>query len=470
MAEYGDYVNPADMAEADPYLFDRRGLFGGLRALPGSAQTLTPEEFQALLSGQQGRYGPTSILQYDPTFGIYTGANPDQSVGYGAMIENMRSQGAVPLYIDPRLMTQEERIRSNLMSGGTYSRSIEAPFGRDPDLRGGPEAAFSNVLNAVDPEVSPFVLSRDRLSRRIGDKKYFVNEDGTLTSYDVTDIDYSYTPTFPGQDDSPYYQDVGAGDDGDKNDGRVYPALPDDETGTNPVTDYTEQLNQYYQELFNRAPRPAGIDYFNREIAEGRLNPENLRQTLISAASPLDRMYYEGTQSGDPVFAATQELFGRNPARGQQDPETGEFTGGYGQYMSALESGDLTEDRLRQNLLNIAYNRPGPEGQGMGTSRDYQAYLDSLGINRTNNPFAIDGGFANVPYGSDLSQYQALADAGAGAGDGTGAGDGAGTDAGAGTMPGFPGKGGTGGMGGKGGTGTPPPLIVTGKHLQTRRL
>ena len=221
---------------------------------------------------------------------------------------------------------------------------------------------------------------------------------------------------------------------------------------------YDDQLNQYYQELFNRAPRQAGIDYFNREIAAGNINPDNLRQTLINAASPLDRMYYEGTQSGDPVFTATQELFGRNPARGQQDPETGQFTGGYGQYMSRLESGDLTEDQLRRNLVNLAYDR----GQGSGQSADYQAYLDSLGIDRTNNPFAIDGGFANVGYGSDLSQYQALADAGAGAGDGTGAG--AGTDTGAGTMPGFPGfpgKGGTGGMSGKGGAGgstqTPPP-------------
>jgi hypothetical protein len=92
-------------------------------------------------------------------------------------------------------MTKEERIRSNLMSGGTQSRVIEAPF-YNPDLSGGPEAAFSNILNTVAPEVSSFYLGRGRLATRIGDTQYFVNEDGSVTSYDVKDIEYGYTPSF----------------------------------------------------------------------------------------------------------------------------------------------------------------------------------------------------------------------------------------------------------------------------------
>ena len=190
MAEYADFANPADLAETDPELFARRGLFGGLRALPGSAQTLTPEEFQALLAGQQGRYGASSALQYDPEFGIYTGAAPGQQADFDASIAALREQGALPLYIDPRQMTDLERARSNMMGGGTYSRMIEAPFGYS-----GPEAAFINqatyLSGAENPQLSPFRLTQDRLATRIGDKKYFVNPDGTVTSYDVTDIDYN---------------------------------------------------------------------------------------------------------------------------------------------------------------------------------------------------------------------------------------------------------------------------------------
>ena len=181
---------------------------------------------------------------------------------------------------------------------------------------------------------------------------------------------------------------------------------------------YDDQLNQYYRELFNRDPSQAGLDYFNQRLRAGAYDPANLRNVLINEASPIDRMYYEGTQSGDPVFSATQALFGRNPARGVR-LGGGEFEGGYGQYMRNLQSGDLTEDQLRRDLVNLAYERDGPEGKKMGTGRDYQAYLNTLGIDRANSPFAIDGGFANVPYGSDLSEFQALADAETETGTGT---------------------------------------------------
>jgi hypothetical protein len=464
MAEYADYANPADLAETDPELFARRGLFGGLRALPGSAQTLTPEEFQDLLSGQQGRYGPTSILQYDPTFGIYTGAAPGQEVGYGAMIENLRAQGALPLYIDPRQMTDLERVRSNMMGGGTYSRMIEAPFGRDPDLGGGPEAAFSNTLNAVDPQLSPFMLTQDRLATRIGDKKYFVNPDGTVTSYDVTDIDYSYTPTFP-----EVVQSNVAGSNTTTNTGG-----PDTSTsgGTVDTTDYNPQITQYFQELFGRDPRQPGLDYYSGELSEGRINPDRLRDALIAGAQGMDRSFYEGATSGGPVFSATQELFGRDPVRGRIQPD-GSLLGGFDQFRAKYDAGDYDDQSLREALLRQAYERPGPEGQRMGTSKDYQAYLSSLGIDRTNNPFALEGGgFANVPYGSDLSQFRALADAGAGDDSGSGdtTGDTTGGTTGGGTSDqAFPnilsllaGKGGT------GGTRQPGGIFTSGDYGGTR--
>ena len=96
--------------------------------------------------------------------------------------------------------------------------------------------------------------------------------------------------------------------------------------------------------------------------------------------------------------------------------------GGFDQFRAKYDAGDYDDQSLREALLRQAYERPGPEGQRMGTSKDYQAYLSSLGIDRTNNPFALEGGgFANVPYGSDLSQFRALADAGAG--DDSGSGD-----------------------------------------------
>ena len=186
------YQNIAAFREEDPYLFGKRGMLSGVQALAGSRRDLTAEEFQSLISGQQGRYGEGSTLMYDPRSGIYSTISDER-------LQKFREEGAVPSYIDPRLMTKEERIRSNMMSGGTQSRVIEAPFGYNPDLSGGSEAAFSNALNTVapqDPEVSSFYLGRGRLGTRIGDTQYFVNEDGSVTAYDVKDIEYGYTPSF----------------------------------------------------------------------------------------------------------------------------------------------------------------------------------------------------------------------------------------------------------------------------------
>ena len=129
MAEYSDYVNPATLAETYPDLFARRGLFQGIRALPGSEQTLSPEEFSALLGGNRS---------YDPTFGIYQD--------------------------DPRNLSDADRVRQNMLNsaGGNPGRTV------------------------TDAAGNVYRLPQSSQSTRIGDKKYFVNEDGTVTSYDVT--------------------------------------------------------------------------------------------------------------------------------------------------------------------------------------------------------------------------------------------------------------------------------------------
>ena len=179
-----------------------------------------------------------------------------------------------------------------------------------------------------------------------------------------------------------------------------------DTSGSGAVADYSDQIAQYYQDLFGRGPQPAGAEYWQGQLASGAISPENLRQALISGAQGMDRTYYEASQSGGPVYDAFQELFGRAPARGVYNPETGQFEGGYGRYRSRLDAGEITPEEFRRNIVKDAYNR----GEGGGRSADYQAYLNTLGIDRENSPFAIEGGgFANVPYGGDLSAYQAAA-------------------------------------------------------------
>jgi hypothetical protein len=174
-------------------------------------------------------------------------------------------------------------------------------------------------------------------------------------------------------------------------------------TGGQPNTDnFNPLIQQYYQELFNRQAQQPGLDYFSGRLGSGDLTDATLRDAIIAGAQGSDRQYYDASQSGGPVFDATQQLFGRRPARGRFNPETGQLEGGFGQYRSQLDAGDLTEDQLRANLVNLAYGR----GEGGGQSRDYQAYLDSLGIDRGGRPFLQDDGtYANVAYGSDLSDY-----------------------------------------------------------------
>jgi len=165
------YQNISAFREQDPHLWKKRGMFSGLKALAGSRQDLTAEEFASLLGGQQGKYGEGSTLAYDPRFGIYSTISD-------AELQGLREQQSVPYYIDPRLMTDTERVRSNLTGGGTYSRSV------------------------TDEAGNVYKIDRGRQYTRIGDKLYFMNEDGSVSSYDVEDIKYGYTPGFGQQNKS----------------------------------------------------------------------------------------------------------------------------------------------------------------------------------------------------------------------------------------------------------------------------
>ncbi len=183
-------------------------------------------------------------------------------------------------------------------------------------------------------------------------------------------------------------------------DSTTLPLVPDTPP---PPTNFNPLIQQYYQELFNRQAQQPGLDYFTGRLTSGALTEDNLRDAIISGATGTDRLYYDSSQAYGPVFDATQSLFGRRPARGRYNPETGQLEGGFGQYRRQLDAGELTPEQLRGRLVQLAYNR----GEGGGQSNDYQAYLDSLGIDRSGTPFLQDDGtYANIAYGADLSQYQ----------------------------------------------------------------
>ena len=169
------------------------------------------------------------------------------------------------------------------------------------------------------------------------------------------------------------------------------------------TTNFNPLIQQYYQELFNRQAQQPGLDYFSGRLSSGDLTEDALRAAIIAGAQGSDRLYYDASQQGGPVFAATQALFGRRPARGRFHPETGQLEGGFGQFRSQLDAGELTPEQLRAQMVQSAYGR----GPGGGAGQDYQYYLDTLGIDRGGRPFLQDDGtYANIPYGGDLSQYR----------------------------------------------------------------
>ena len=94
------------------------------------------------------------------------------------------------------------------------------------------------------------------------------------------------------------------------------------------TTNFNPLIQQYYQELFNRQAQQPGLDYFSGRLASGDLTEDTLRDAIIAGAQGSDRLYYDASQQGGPVFDATQALFGRRPARGTFNPETGQLEGG----------------------------------------------------------------------------------------------------------------------------------------------
>ena len=165
----GDYVSFADAQGIDDYLHSQRdvGYRGDVQALLGSRQDLSAEEFGSLLAQQSGAFGEGSTLAYDPRFGIYSTMSEDQLSQYQAG-EGGFNYGE----IDPRYMTDEDRIRNNMLGGGT------------------------GALRYRDDQGRFFYINKDRMRLRIGDKQYIMNEDGTVTSYTVRDTPRSSGPSF----------------------------------------------------------------------------------------------------------------------------------------------------------------------------------------------------------------------------------------------------------------------------------
>jgi hypothetical protein len=154
------YIRVAGFKDLDPYIYGKRGNLWGQKVRQGSRRDLSAQEFMNVLAGQSGTGAYGGDLIYDPDQGIiYSGISDrmDEARRKAFMdeIEYRRGRQSVPLYVDPALMNDVERIRSKSLTGGLG-------------------------LGAT----------------RIGDTQYFVNDDGTVTAYDVKDIEYDYTPGF----------------------------------------------------------------------------------------------------------------------------------------------------------------------------------------------------------------------------------------------------------------------------------
>jgi hypothetical protein len=168
------YIRVAGFKDLDPYIYGKRASLWGQKVRQGSRRDLSAQEFMDVLSGQSGTGAYGGDLIYDPDRGIiYSGVSDrmDEARRKAFMdeIEYRRGRQSVPLYVDPALMNDVERIRSKHLTGGLG-------------------------LGAT----------------RIGDTQYFVNEDGSVTAYDVKDIEYDFTPGFGRQNRS----DVGFAEGG----------------------------------------------------------------------------------------------------------------------------------------------------------------------------------------------------------------------------------------------------------------
>jgi len=336
----------------------------------------------------------------------------------------------------------EAGVYDNQTKGGnTTLAEMQGVYG-DKLGRPGEEANVMNWVNAVNSGQMTFDEAVAGIANSAEGLAYAASQtagaDGTATTTDTSPNNPSYGPNitaaiqaiegdlYSAEEMAEYfglgldefnaltnqyggYTDPNAGVNGGVTDDSGMPGPPDGGDVPSPDvptpvnTNFNPLIQQYYQELFNRQAQQPGLDYFSGRLRSGALTEEGLRDAIISGATGTDKLYYDSSQAYGPVFDATQSLFGRRPARGRYNPETGQLEGGFGQYRRQLDAGELTPEQLRGRLVQLAYNR----GAGGGQSNDYQAYLDSLGIDRSGNPFLQDGGtYANVGYGSDLSQYQ----------------------------------------------------------------
>jgi len=157
------YIRVAGFKDLDPYIYGKRGSLWGQKVRQGSRRDLSTQEFMDLLAAQSGTGAYGGDLIYDPDQGIiYSGISDrmDEARRQNFMdilARRRNRNNSMASGIDPSLLTETEKIRAQRLYGGYGTTAT-----------------------------------------RIGDTQYFVNDDGTVTAYDVKDIEYDSTPRFGG--------------------------------------------------------------------------------------------------------------------------------------------------------------------------------------------------------------------------------------------------------------------------------
>ena len=57
---------------------------------------------------------------------------------------------------------------------------------------------------------------------------------------------------------------------------------------------YGATVEQQYQDLFGRAPKQEGLDYWSGQLSSGAFEPGDLQRYMLGAASPGDLALHEG--------------------------------------------------------------------------------------------------------------------------------------------------------------------------------
>lgn len=151
------YYSAADARDVDPFLWSNRASFYGVDVRADSKGEVSSEEFNDALASQAGRYGGRMI--FDPETGtIYEGITDDMSEAeqnaFMRGLERAEERGAVPIGVDPKLLSPTQRMRAEAMYGS------------------------GNTVT------------------RIGNTKYLVDDNGNVITYEVRDINYGNTPSF----------------------------------------------------------------------------------------------------------------------------------------------------------------------------------------------------------------------------------------------------------------------------------